>query len=568
MDPSTTLITFTFETEPSVKSVQLIGSWDNFSTWYPMKQDTRRGRGQWRGCPAFKSISGGNASRPVQPSRNPGGLKMGRTYYYYYEIDGSTETHDPTRPSTTACPYLPGQTVNTIYIPVERTLRSRSASVNSLRQESFMTTDPEARFVPPIPPNTLFPHVHRHLGSVSSLLHARYSDRSESGGPPWNLLFGSLAGGAPISEGPKTPGRDRNENSSQHNHGTLLPDSRPCSSLGDQTSLDIYPESLQRFLLDDAPPLESVAVEGTSLLGEQASKRDIHAESLRRVMVDNAPPMDPHAASDLFSLGEQHLRDVYPESLQRFLLDNASPLETVVNGASTPHPPSSQPDQDDYFATPASLDTPAFTASTPPSQLIASKGASSSHQRANSISLTLITNPDTQNQPPTELPSTHLFAEPDLHTTTGLAQCTWSPAVSSSTCPASISPQSPLDETMCSDDSDDDDDMASTLGGDCLSYRSQSNMPQLTTSEAFQRYSLPRHCAEDKVLPSANHHHHHHHHHQMGKLGSGPMLTVTARESSPPVTVTNFLGEPIDTGLDEFVSELGLMAEGIGRGGS
>ncbi|KAG5915707.1 hypothetical protein E4U61_004327 [Claviceps capensis] len=565
MDPSTTLITFTFETEPSVKSVQLIGSWDNFSTWYPMKQDTRRGRGQWRGCPAFKSISRGNASRPVQPSRNPGGLKMGRTYYYYYEINGSTETHDPTRPSTTACPYLPGQTVNTIYIPVERTLRSRSASVNSLRQESFMTTDPEARFVPPVPPSTLLPHVHRHLGSVSSLLYARSSDRSESGGPPWNLLFGSFVGGAPISERPKTPGCDRDENSSQHNDGALLPDSRPCSSSGEQTSLDIYPESLQRFLLDDAPPLESVAVEGAPSLGEQAS-RDIHAESLRRVKVDDAPPMDSHAASDLFPLGEQHLRDVYPESLQRFLLDIASPLETVVNGASTPHPPSSQPDQDDYFATPASLDTPAFTtASTPPSQRIVSKGALS-HQRANSISLTLITKPDTQNQPPTELLSTHLFAKPELYTTGELAQCTWSPAVSSSTCPASISPQSPLDETMCSDDSDDDDDdMASNLGGDCLSYRSQSDMP--TTSEAFQRYSLPRHCAEDKVLPSANHHHHHHHH-QMGKLGPEPMLTGTARESSLPVAVTNFLGEPIDTGLDEFVSELGLMAEGIGRGGS
>ncbi|KAG6076006.1 hypothetical protein E4U16_003037 [Claviceps sp. LM84 group G4] len=528
MDPSTTLITFTFETEPSVKSVQLIGSWDNFSTWYPMKQDIRRGRGQWRTCPAFKSISGRNASRPIQPSRNPGGLKMGRTYYYYYEIDGSTETHDPARPSTTSCPYLPGQTVNTIYIPVERTLRSRSASVNSLRQESFMTTDPEARFVPPVPPSTLFPHVHRHLGSVSSLLHAPSSGTSESVGPLWNRPFESLVGGASISEQPKSPARDRNENSSQHIDGALLHDSRPCSSLGEHSSLDIYPESLQRFLLDDAPSI------------------------------------DPHAASDLFTLGDQHLRDVYPESLQRFLVDNASPLETVINDTSTPHhPTNTQLGQDgDYFATSASLGTTEFTASTPPSKRIVSKKGALTHQGANSISLTLITNPDAQNQIPTEsdLPSTHLFAELDLHTTAELAQCTWSPAVSSSTCPASISPQSPLDETMCSDDSEDDDDdedMASTLGGDCLlSYHSQSDMP--TTSEAFQRYSLPRHCAEDKVLPSANHH-------QMSKLSSGPMLTVTARESSLPVAVTNFLGEPIDTGLDEFVSELGLMAEGIGR---
>ncbi|KAG5959624.1 hypothetical protein E4U58_004903 [Claviceps cyperi] len=417
-----------------------------------------------------------------------------------------------------------------------------------------MTTDPEARFVPPVPPRTLFPHVHRHLGSVSSLLHARSSDRSESVEPLWNRLFGSWGGGAPISERPKTPGRNRDENSSQHTHGALLPDSRPCSSLGEDSSLDIYPESRQRLLLDDAPPLESVAVKGTSLLGEQAST-DSYAESMRRATVDHdAPPMDSDAATNLFTPGEQHLRDVYPEALQQFLLDSASPLETVISGASGPHPPSTQLDQDDSFATPASLDTPpsscrAFIASTPPSQLLVSKAALSP-QRANSISLlTLITKP-------TQLSRTHPFAEPDSHTTTELAQCTWSPAVSSSTCPASMSPQPPLDEAMCSDDSDDDDDMPSTLAGDCLSYRSQSDMP--TTNEAFQRYSLPRHCADDKVLPSSNH--------QRRKVGSGPMLTtVMAREPSLPVAVTNLLGDPIDTGLDEFVTELGLMAEGIGR---
>jgi hypothetical protein len=69
------------QTDPSVRSVQLIGSWDNFSTWYTMQQDLRRGRGQWRGCYLFKDIISEDSSSHTS-TRN-GGLKMGNTYYYY-----------------------------------------------------------------------------------------------------------------------------------------------------------------------------------------------------------------------------------------------------------------------------------------------------------------------------------------------------------------------------------------------------------------------------------------------------------------------------------------------------
>lgn len=65
-----------------MKSVQLIGSWDNFSTWYTMRQDVRRGRGQWRGCYSFKDIISREEPSTRKPTRN-GGLNMGDTYYYY-----------------------------------------------------------------------------------------------------------------------------------------------------------------------------------------------------------------------------------------------------------------------------------------------------------------------------------------------------------------------------------------------------------------------------------------------------------------------------------------------------
>jgi hypothetical protein len=46
-----------------------------------MERDTRRSRGQWRGCYAFTDIicDGDGDSSP----KRSGGLKMGSTYYYY-----------------------------------------------------------------------------------------------------------------------------------------------------------------------------------------------------------------------------------------------------------------------------------------------------------------------------------------------------------------------------------------------------------------------------------------------------------------------------------------------------
>jgi hypothetical protein len=68
-------------THPSVRSVQLVGSWDNFSNTYAMERDSRRDRGQWRGTHTFKDIICDGDS-PKSTSRN-GGLRMGQTYYYY-----------------------------------------------------------------------------------------------------------------------------------------------------------------------------------------------------------------------------------------------------------------------------------------------------------------------------------------------------------------------------------------------------------------------------------------------------------------------------------------------------
>ncbi|CAK7245545.1 MAG: hypothetical protein STHCBS139747_007129 [Sporothrix thermara] len=116
---------------------------------------------------------------------------MGHTYYYYYEVDGSLETHDPAVPSTTTCPYLPGQRVNTFWVPIEqppshvRLLAShqRSASVNAVRPCEYRTMDPADRYLTPRPPPATpsaatFADLQRPLSPQPHLLRHQRSNRS------------------------------------------------------------------------------------------------------------------------------------------------------------------------------------------------------------------------------------------------------------------------------------------------------------------------------------------------------------------------------------------------------
>ncbi|KAK3942441.1 hypothetical protein QBC46DRAFT_339646 [Diplogelasinospora grovesii] len=217
-----------------------------------MERDIRRDRGQWRGCYSFKDIicDGDAGSTPPRD----GGLKMGHTYYFYYELDGASETHDPALPSTNTCPYLPGQTVNTLWVPVEQSLRKRSASLTSLRDADFKTTNPDDKYLTPRPAAPAMPHQEmmteapaRRIGSAPSLqrLAHKRSARSLSPGSGWRFsprkLFSRKASSSSLREvHSPSPEEDERERGAA------------ASSEGSR-SRDISPESLRRFLSDDTP---------------------------------------------------------------------------------------------------------------------------------------------------------------------------------------------------------------------------------------------------------------------------------------------------------------------------
>ncbi|KAL2833936.1 hypothetical protein BJY01DRAFT_89938 [Aspergillus pseudoustus] len=150
---STTLMTFLLCTAPHVRSVKLLGSWDNFSKPYVMERDKRVGGGHWRGCHTFSNIVCDGQPNNMVPART-GGLKMGGTYWYYYLLDDDVEYFNKTEPLTTHCPFLPGQPVNVLQVPIilpdTSSTHTRTRSPSAHRAEHTM--NPEDKYMNPREP--------------------------------------------------------------------------------------------------------------------------------------------------------------------------------------------------------------------------------------------------------------------------------------------------------------------------------------------------------------------------------------------------------------------------------
>jgi len=77
-------LNFTLRTSANVKTVHLLGSWDNYNGQLPLSKDSVK-VGGWKGTFRFQGQT----------------LKQGQRYWYYYIIDGYHVSHDPARESVT-----------------------------------------------------------------------------------------------------------------------------------------------------------------------------------------------------------------------------------------------------------------------------------------------------------------------------------------------------------------------------------------------------------------------------------------------------------------------------------
>jgi hypothetical protein len=169
----------------ALRSVSLLGSWDNFSRPYSLELDVRRGRNHWQGCFTFSNIiCDGDLGSPILERDGP--LKMGGTYWYYvsqlsqrydrgtdllqYKVDGDDECHNPSEPSTTFCPLLPGQRLNILELPTEISteLPTDRHCRSNLDPSDGFTRNPSDRFLNPVPPAAPRPLPSPHTRTTSS----------------------------------------------------------------------------------------------------------------------------------------------------------------------------------------------------------------------------------------------------------------------------------------------------------------------------------------------------------------------------------------------------------------
>ena len=167
---ATTLRTFLLETPKTISSVEVLGSWDNFTQPYPLDRDRGLGRGHWRGCHAFPNVS--QRIRTV-------GLNMGGTYWYYYRFDGDLEYHDPVEPSTTACPLMPGQHVNILEVPLDQDDSCKNTTTSLTTYH--WTLDPKEKYAPTKPYDQAKHTKRTSDASAMASFHEAWVKRSSEG---------------------------------------------------------------------------------------------------------------------------------------------------------------------------------------------------------------------------------------------------------------------------------------------------------------------------------------------------------------------------------------------------
>lgn len=115
---STIQLSFSLRVSSGVKSVHLLGSWDNYVGQLPLSKDKSSSKsGSWKGTFRFQ-----------------GNLEAGQRYWYYYIIDGYHVSHNPSEESTVE--PTTGRELNILDVPKDKSSKSSSRSHHSSSKSS------------------------------------------------------------------------------------------------------------------------------------------------------------------------------------------------------------------------------------------------------------------------------------------------------------------------------------------------------------------------------------------------------------------------------------------------
>jgi hypothetical protein len=112
-------LSFSLRVSSSVKTVHLLGSWDNYVGQLPLSKDRSSSKsGSWKGTFKFQNST----------------LEPGQRYWYYYIIDGYHVAHNPSEKSTTE--PTTGRDLNILDVPNGSSSSSKHSSSSSSRHSS------------------------------------------------------------------------------------------------------------------------------------------------------------------------------------------------------------------------------------------------------------------------------------------------------------------------------------------------------------------------------------------------------------------------------------------------
>ncbi|KAH0494525.1 hypothetical protein TgHK011_001142 [Trichoderma gracile] len=148
-------LSFSLRVSSGVKTVHLLGSWDNYVGQLPLAKDKTSKSGTWKGTFRFQNST----------------LEAGKRYWYYYIIDGYHIAHNPSVESTTE--PTTGRELNILDVTESHKSGSKSSSRHSSsrdkssRHRASLTVDiPKGR---PLSisqikaPKPMSPHATKHI---------------------------------------------------------------------------------------------------------------------------------------------------------------------------------------------------------------------------------------------------------------------------------------------------------------------------------------------------------------------------------------------------------------------
>lgn len=221
-------ISFSLRVSSGVKTVHLIGSWDNYSNQLPLSKDKSSSSGKsWKGTFRFSSST----------------LQPGERYWYYYIVDGYHCAANPSIPSIVE--PTTGRELNILDVPEEKEKEKSSSSSKSKSSSSS-----------------------KHSSSSSSKHSSSSSKHSSSSSSSKHKSSSSSS-------------KDKDKDRKSRHLSVDIPKGRPLSASEIVSPKPVSPHATSHILRYDEDDIDALAAQfgGTVMIDDDGAVAGIHMGS-------------------------------------------------------------------------------------------------------------------------------------------------------------------------------------------------------------------------------------------------------------------------------------------------